>query len=124
MEMRNLYLIIAIALGAAGLAWSNHVPYIGDQLAADNEVIMYSLTTCGYCKETARKLRKSGIPFREYFLDKGEAANSEFARLLEVNNAAGGVVGTPSLKVNGVLLLNNPSLDEIRARLRYKSQAG
>ena len=104
----------------AGLAWLNHVPYIGDQLAKGNEVIMYSLTTCPYCKSTAAKLRKSGIPFTEYFIDRGEAANSEFSRLLAYNGVTSSAVGTPSLKVNGKLLLNNPSLREIKAQLRYQ----
>jgi hypothetical protein len=37
-----------------------------------NQLIMYSLTRCGICKQKAKVLRKENIAFTEYFIDKNE----------------------------------------------------
>ena len=66
------------------------------------------------------KLKKAGIPFTELFIDRGETVGTEFHTLLEANGMAGGVVGTPTMKVNGVLLLNNPPFRKVTENLHYK----
>lgn len=42
-----------------------------------NEVIMYSLTTCGFCKAKARELRSERIAFKEYYIDKDKQRQDE-----------------------------------------------
>ena len=106
---------------AAGLfwAWRNYQPPIGDRLAPDNKVVMYSLTTCGYCKQRAADFRRLGIPFKEVMIDNDQALQN---RLIEQAMATGeGGVGTPIIDVNGTLLPNNPPLREIKKYLHFKS---
>jgi glutaredoxin len=106
----------ALHLTGGGLFEKN----IGALLAADNEVVMYSLTTCGYCKEKRQWMTRVGIPFREYFIDTDESRRQEFEGLLAAHLIPPGGVGVPSFSVNGYLLVNNPNRDEIRRRLKFR----
>lgn len=83
-----------------------------------NAVTMYSLTTCGFCVQKRRELEAEGIPFREIFLDQDRDAADDMRRKLVAQNLPAGVVGTPTLDVNGVMLPNNPDMAEIRRHLR------
>jgi glutaredoxin len=94
---------------------------IAATLAADNEVVMYSLTTCPYCKEKRQWMTRAGIPFREYFIDTDQARMQELNGLLASHNVPPGGVGTPVIYVNGDLLVNNPERAAIRNRLRTRS---
>lgn len=121
--------IFKLLLFAAGVYLAVHLsggrsvfePNIADKLAPGNEVIMYSLTTCGYCKATRARLDRAGIPYTEYFLDTDPAKMREFDRLLAARSVWPGGIGTPTLVVNGALLLNNPSLRDIKQHLKYRS---
>jgi len=79
-------------------------------------IVMYSLTTCGYCNQKRAELRAQGIPFVEYFVDKDAARSNELFEKLRAVGHSGGV-GTPTFEVNGKMLPNNPSLDTIRKHL-------
>jgi glutaredoxin len=94
---------------------------VAAKLAPGNEVVMYSLTTCGYCTQKRGQLTAAGIPFTEIFLDKDEAQHRKFGELLAAHNVPPGGVGTPSFMVNGELMLNNPRMDELKRKLKYKS---
>jgi glutaredoxin len=74
---------------------------------------MYSLTTCGYCTQLRRIFEANGVPFREHFIDQDMARQQELFAKLQTAGYQGGGIGTPTLDVNGVMLPNNPSLDEI-----------
>ena len=122
--MGNILKVIAfVAIG--WYVWQHQAstkgPELAGRLAPDNQVVMYSLTTCGYCKALRNQMTKAGIPFSEYFLDTDEARKQEFFQLLQSYNAPPGGVGTPSLLVNDALLVNNPSLAEIKKHLKLKS---
>jgi glutaredoxin len=93
---------------------------IAATLAPDNEVVMYSLTTCPYCREKRQWMTRVGIPFREYFIDADEARRQEFETLLITHLIPPGAVGTPTLYVNGHLLINNPDRDEVKRRLKFR----
>ncbi len=93
---------------------------ISATLAPGNEVVMYSLTTCPYCKEKRQWMTRAGIPFREYFVDNDDARRKEFEGLLEAHQVPPGGIGLPSLYVNGDLLVNNPPRAEIHKRLRTR----
>lgn len=90
-------------------------------LAADNRVVMYSLTTCPYCRKTREWMTKSGIPFEERFLDADPRVMTEFQEILAASQVPPGGIGTPSLVVNERLLLNNPPFETIKAHLRFRS---
>lgn len=117
-----LLIIGAVYLGARMLAPAETPePNIADQLAPGNQVIMYSLTTCGYCLRKRRSLTAAGIPFTEYFIDADAVRMKEFDNLLAAKNIPSGNVGVPSFTVNGVLLINNPDMAQIRQHLKFKS---
>jgi glutaredoxin len=111
------YIAVQINGGIDGI----YTKSVADRLAPDNQVVMYSLTTCPYCKQKRQQMTKAGIPFTEYFLDANPAKQSELDALLRAHRVPAGAVGTPTLTVNGELLINNPDLSEIKKHLRYKS---
>jgi hypothetical protein len=84
---------------------------------AHGELIMFSLTTCGFCQQKRAELKAAGIPFTEFFLDK----DNESARLLHLRMREQGIntayYGTPTFDVGGRILPNNPTLPEIRKHL-------
>ena len=79
-----------------------------------DEVIMYSLTTCGYCKAKALDLKAAGIDFTEYYIDKDIKRRDELNQKLERAGFPPRSYGTPILDVHGTVLPNNPSLASIR----------
>lgn len=84
---------------------------------AHDEVIMYSLTTCGYCKQKGRELTSAGIAFTEYFIDRDAARRDELNRKLEQSGLPPRGYGVPILDVHGAMLPNNPSLETIRRHM-------
>ncbi len=44
-------------------------------------VVMYSTSWCGYCKQAAQHFRKNKIPFTEYDIEKSEQAAKEYKKL-------------------------------------------
>ncbi len=87
---------------------------------ANAQVVMYSLTTCPHCKLLRAELERNGIPFREDFLDISESAALEFNQMLQ-SHGVREAVGTPSLMVNGKLMLNNPGVPAILLELHKQS---
>ena len=111
-------LILLLALFGAYKLW---VHFDGasstGRLSAHDDVIMYSLTTCGYCKQKASQLKAAGIEYREYFIDVDAARRDELTAKLQQAGFAPRTWGTPILDVKGVMLPNNPSLEKIREHL-------
>jgi glutaredoxin len=110
-------LILLLCFGAYKL-WSD---YGGGgpsgQLSAHDEVIMYSLTTCGYCRQKADQLDAAGIEYVEYFIDSDSRRKDELTNKLKQAGFAPRAWGTPILDVHGTMLPNNPSLEKIRQHL-------
>ena len=75
-------------------------------------ITMYSLTTCVYCKALRETFEANGVPFREHFVDEDQARMNEMVAKLQAIGHQGGV-GTPTLEVNGRMMPNNPSLEDI-----------
>jgi len=127
---------LLLAVLVAGAAWAS-APYLrwksqdtesalrGQLVAPDGRTLvrdldlrpanitMYSLTTCVYCRELRHIFEANQVPFREYFVDADEARMKELFAKLEMAGYKGGGFGTPTLEVNGVMLPNNPPLEEI-----------
>lgn len=112
--MKKLLVVAIIALGA--WHWYNQKPpgYTG---TAHGQVIMYSLTTCGYCDQKRRELVAARIPFTEHFIDKDMARRDELTRKLEKAGIPPQRIGTPTFDVHGTMLVNNPPMDKIREHL-------
>jgi len=83
-----------------------------------NELIMYSLTTCGYCKQKVKELKKENIAFTEYFIDKDKKRMDELNAKLTKAGFKPKSYGTPLFDVHGVILPNNPSMDTIKKYLK------
>ena len=115
-------IVLALAFAAAVFFAdpANRVRDIGSKLAGENVVVMYSLTTCPYCKQMRALLTRSGIPFTEYFIDTDAERMQEFNQLLAASGALPGSIGTPTFLVNNVFLPNNPGLDVIKRNLKFK----
>jgi glutaredoxin len=112
--LKRLLFVMLIALGA----WHWYArPLPGFTGQEHDRLIMYSLTTCGYCDQKRRDLIAARIPFTEHFIDKDPGRQDEFARKLEKAGIPPQAVGTPSFDARGYMLINNPSLEKIREYL-------
>lgn len=77
------------------------------------EIIMYSLTTCGNCVKTARALRKEGIEFTELYIDKERQFEDELHKKMRNAEISTGFYYTPVLDIHGAILANNPPFNVI-----------
>jgi glutaredoxin len=99
-------------------SWRNFTaPTLGKLPQAHDRVIMYSLTTCGFCVQKKQELRAAGIRFEEYYIDTNTAKNAELGEKLQLAGYPPKSYGTPILDVHGFMLPNNPSLEVIQRRL-------
>lgn len=101
--------------------WKSYDHFIGQPRSVDaaikrvahDQLIMYSLTTCGFCNQKRKELNAAGIPFTEFFLDK----DRDIQQLLHIRMESQGVstayYGTPTFDVGGRIVTGNPGLDEI-----------
>ena len=83
-----------------------------------NELIMYSLTTCGFCKQKAKELKSENIVFKEYLIDKDNKRLNELNTKLSKAGFKPKQYGTPIFDVHGVMLLNNPEMSLIKSKLQ------
>ena len=112
-----ILVLVAIGVGTVVSAVMRAAPDRGPQQYAQSRIVMYSLTTCGYCNAKREELRSHGMPFVEYFIDKDPARKRELFDKLAAAGYKGRAVGTPTFEVNGRMLPNNPSLATIRKHL-------
>jgi len=78
-----------------------------------NDLVMYSLTTCGYCAQKRAQFDALGVQYIEVFIDTDEGARLALMTKLDAIGYRDRGVGTPTIEINGTMLPNNPSLDEI-----------
>lgn len=90
---------------------------VASKHTSHNEVIMYSLTTCGHCKLMAGELQNANIAFTEKFIDADANAMSELKQKLADAGLAPRSYGTPILDVHGTMMPDNPGLAAVRKRL-------
>jgi uncharacterized membrane protein YhaH (DUF805 family)/glutaredoxin len=101
-------------------AAGNSLASIDDYDPNSNTVIMYSLTTCGYCEAKRRELDGMGIRYTELFIDGPGNAQEQLSSRLDQAGMPRQSYGTPILEVNGVMLPNNPPMEEIVQHLRAR----
>jgi protein-disulfide isomerase len=112
-----ILMLIAIGVGTIVSAVMRAEPKVPLKEYAQSRIVMYSLTTCGYCNMKRAELKSHGIPFVEYFIDSEPARKRELFDKLAASGYKGRAIGTPTFEVNGKMLPNNPSLATIRKHL-------
>lgn len=107
------------AFGMPGLEAAGE-PFTGieDYDPENNVVVMYSLTTCGYCAQKRRELNEMGIRYTELFLDEDADAQAQLEARLDEARLPRQSYGTPIFDVNGIVLPNNPPMAQIVRHLR------
>lgn len=67
-----------------------------DYANANNEVVLYATSWCGYCQKTRELFAANNIPYVEYDIEKSDKRNREFKKL--------GGSGVPLINVNGTIV--------------------
>lgn len=105
-------LLILIGFGAYYWYTNNQEPK-GFTGVSHDRLLMYSLTTCGYCKSKAKELKAAGIKYSEYFIDKNNKKREELDQKLSKSGYPPRSYGTPIFDAYGYMLIGNPSVSEI-----------
>lgn len=82
-----------------------------------DEIVMYSLTTCGNSSARRASFERQGVAFTEHFVDESQSRNQEMWRKLYASGYSSNELSTPVVEVNGHMLPNNPSMEEIRQHM-------
>ncbi|VAW66195.1 hypothetical protein MNBD_GAMMA09-3445 [hydrothermal vent metagenome] len=115
--MKKIIFLLLISYGAFQWYTASYGEHSGEQTKTPNKLIMYSLTTCGYCKQKVKQLNKENIKFTEYFIDTDKDKMDELNSKLINAGFKPQRYGTPIFDVHGVMLPNNPDMSLIKARL-------
>jgi len=116
--MKKIIILGLIAFGA--FQWYNNS---NNSLARSygephNELIMYSLTTCGFCKQKVKELKEENIVFTEYFIDTDSNKMQELNEKLTRAGFKPKSYGTPIFDAHGVMLPNNPEMALIKSTMQ------
>jgi glutaredoxin len=79
-----------------------------------NELIMYSLITCGYCRLKVKQLKQEKIAFTEYFIDVDSKRREGLYAKPDESGYPSRSISTPTFDV---MLPNNPDMSLIKAVL-------
>ena len=60
---------------------TDELPAWARDTTGDREVIIYTAEWCGVCKQATQYFRDTGIPYREYDIEKSAKGRRDFARL-------------------------------------------
>jgi len=119
--LKNIIYLALISYGAFLWYSNNNNDSAGRYGESHNELIMYSITTCGYCKQKVRELNDENITFIEYFIDKDKKRMEELNDKLSNAGFKPKSYGTPIFDVHGIMLPNNPRMSLIKSKLQsYK----
>lgn len=116
-------LLILALIGGAYQFWSNGGRLFAPGNPAHDDVIMYSLSTCGNCVLTSRALEKAGVEFTEIYIDEDRLAEDELHRKMQDAGLDTSFYYTPVLDVRGELLSNNPKIEVILNKIRQREGA-
>jgi len=118
--MKKFIFILLIGYGAFN--WYQHHDSVSNGYSygePHNEIIMYSQTTCGYCKLKVKQLKQENIAFTEYFIDVDSKRKEELFDKLEKAGYPSRSFGTPTFDVQGTMLPNNPDMSVIKEALQW-----
>jgi glutaredoxin len=116
-------LMILALIGGAYQFWGNGGRLFNPGNPAHDEVIMYSLSTCGNCVLTSRALERAGVEFTELYIDEDQLAEDELHQKMENVGLDTSFYYTPVLDVRGEILSNNPKIDVILNKIGQKDDA-
>lgn len=85
--------------------------------ASHDRIVMYSLSTCGFCAEKRQQFDSMGVRYVEHIIDADPVAEARLNARLREAGLDNGAIGTPIIEVNGTLLPNNPGFGEIGRHL-------
>jgi len=109
-------IILIKVFNPSGLS-HNYKSYPG----GSNEIVMYSLTTCGYCTQKREELKRERVHFTEYFIDKDRAKNDEMRKKLSAVGDNRNYITVPVFDVYGYMMVGNPSMQVIQSYIdKYK----
>lgn len=92
----------ALPAAAPGSAAAAAVPTAA---SADNDVIIYRTSWCGYCKKAAQYLKAKGVAFVEKDLERDPGARQDMlARAQKAGVPSGSLQGVPILAVKGQII--------------------
>ena len=97
-------LVFGFSYAYSSLQTNNEIVEVASR--SGYELTMYSLTTCGFCKQKVKELEKQNIKFKEYFIDKDVEKRKELTAKLDRSGFARQRYWTPILESNGVMLPN------------------
>lgn len=80
-----------------------------------NEIVMYSLSTCGYCTQKREQLKSNHIRFKEYFIDKDRGKENEMLSKLKASGDTRNYYTVPVLDIYGYMIPGNPSYKTIES---------
>lgn len=112
--MKLVLFALLVAFGAYHWYNQKQPSFTGE---THERVLMYSLTTCGYCDQKRQDLTAARIPFTEYFIDQDMGRRDELSLKLQKAGIPAQAIGTPSFDVHGYMLVNNPPLKKIREHM-------
>lgn len=82
-----------------------------------NELVMYSLTTCGYCTQKREELQRERVRFTEYFIDKDRVKDEEMMAKLRASGDTRNYITVPVFDVYGYMITNNPSVEVLKEHI-------
>jgi len=85
--------------------------------ASRDRIVMYSLSTCGFCAEKREQFDRMGVRYVELMIDEDPVAEARLNLRLREAGLDSGAIGTPIIEINGTLLPNNPGFGEIGLHL-------
>ncbi len=93
-------------------------PYIS---GGSNEIVMYSLTTCGYCTKKRNVFNDNHIKYTEYFVDRDRNKENEMIEKLKAAGIKSNHYTVPVFDVYGYMMPGNPSFKTIQRYIdKYK----
>ena len=111
--MKSNFLLLALTL-LIGCEIPTHQKY-KSYPGGGNEIVMYSLTTCGYCTQKREQLKRERVSFTEHFIDKDSAKEDEMMKKLRAAGDNRNYITVPVFDVYGYMMVGNPSLEVIKS---------
>ncbi len=116
--MKKIIILCLVIYGAFQWYENSNNKLAGSYGEPHDELIMYSLTTCGFCKQKAKELKAENIAFTEYYIDTDSKKMKELNAKLTRAGFKPKSYGTPIFDAYGTMLPNNPKMALIKSMLQ------